>query len=61
MGEAKRRKKLGLPPREINSIKKNLKSTGRLNAVLNKYPWLPYIVGLTMLIVLILDLFNYYS
>ena len=43
MGEAKRREKLGLPPREIKSTKKEIKSTGKINQILNKYPFLPYI------------------
>ena len=59
MGEAKRRKNLGIPPRIVNKLEN--KSTGKLNAVLNKYPWLPYLLGITLLIILIIDLFNYYS
>ena len=61
MGEAKRREKLGLPPREIKSNKEDIKSTGKLNQILNKYPFLPYILGISLLLVLILDLINYYS
>ena len=61
MGEAKRREKLGLPPREIKSTKKEIKFTGKLNQILNKYPFLPYILGISLLLVLILDLINYYS
>ena len=61
MGEAKRREKLGLPPREIKSTKKTIKSTGKLNQILNKYPVLPYIFGISFLIILILDLINYYN
>ena len=61
MGEAKRREKLGLPPREIKSTKKEVKSTGKLNQVLNKYPFLPYILGISLFIILIFDLINYYS
>ena len=61
MGEAKRREKLGLPPREINSTKEVTKSTGKLNQILNKYPFLPYILGISLLLILILDLINYYS
>ena len=61
MGEAKRREKLGLPPREIKSTNKKLKSTGKLNQILNKYPLLPYIFGISLLLVLILDLINYYN
>ena len=61
MGEAKRREKLGLPPRESKSTKKEIKSTGKLNQVLNKYPFLPYIFGISLLVILIFDLINYYS
>ena len=60
MGEAKRRKKLGLPPREIKSTKKQLKLTGKLNQFLNKYPFLPYIFGISLLLILIVDLVNFY-
>ena len=61
MGEAKRREKLGLPPREIKSTKKDIKSTGKLNQILNKYPFFPYIFGISLLLILILDLINYYN
>ena len=61
MGEAKRREKLGLPPREIKSIKKEIKSTSKLNQILNKYPFLPYILGITLLLILIFDLINFYN
>tara|TARA_B100000614_G_scaffold112125_1_gene100567 strand:+ start:156 stop:341 length:186 start_codon:yes stop_codon:yes gene_type:complete len=61
MGEAKRREKLGLPPREIKSTKKEIKSTGKLNRILNKYPFLPYIFGISLLLILILDLVHYYN
>ena len=61
MGEAKRREKLGLPPREIKSSKREIKSTGKINQILNKYPLLPYILGISLLVILILDLINYYS
>tara|TARA_B100000212_G_scaffold223290_1_gene169362 strand:+ start:702 stop:887 length:186 start_codon:yes stop_codon:yes gene_type:complete len=61
MGEAKRREKLGLPPRKIKSTEKEIKSTGKLNQILNKYPLLPYIFGISLLIILIADLINYYS
>ena len=61
MGEAKRREKLGLPPREIKSIKKETKSISKLNQILNKYPFFPYILGISLLIILIVDLINYYS
>ena len=61
MGEAKRREELGLPPREMKSNKKEIKSTGKLNQILNKYPLLPYIFGITLLLILILDLIYYYN
>ena len=61
MGEAKRRQNLGLPPREIKSNKNEIRSTSKLNQILNKYPFLPYIFGISLLIILILDLVNYYS
>ena len=61
MGEAKRREQLGIPPREIKSIKKDKGSTSKLNQILNKYPFLPYIFGISLLLILILDLVNYYS
>ena len=60
MGEAKRREKLGLPPREIKSTKKETESIGILNKLLNKYPFFPYILGISLLLILILDLINYY-
>ena len=61
MGEAKRREKLGLPPREIKSINKEINSTSKLNQILNKYPYLPYIFGISLLLILIFDLINFYS
>ena len=61
MGEAKRREKLGLSPREMKSTKKGIKSTGKLNQILNKYPLLPYVFGITLLLILILDLINFYN
>ena len=59
MGEAKRREELGLPPRE-KKIVKNV-SKNKLNEILNKYPYFPYILGISVLIILILDLVNYYK
>ena len=60
MGEAKRREELGIPPRvRINKdpkIKEN-----RLNKLLNKYPYLPFIVGFVLLAILIIDLNNFYK
>ena len=59
MGEAKRREQLGLPPRE----KKIVKSTSKknLNRILNKYPYFPYILGISLLAFLVIDLVNYYK
>ena len=59
MGEAKRREKLGLPPRERK--KENLKSKNKINQLLNKYPYSPYILGISLLVILIIDLVNYYK
>ena len=60
MGEAKRRRELGLPPREKkpNKGKKKSDILGNLSA---KYPFLPFIIGGVLLTVLVLDLFNYYK
>ena len=59
MGEAKRREELGLPPREKKAVE-NL-SKNKFNEILNKYPYFPYILGLTILTILIIDLVNYYK
>ncbi len=59
MGEAKRRVELGLPPREKK--KEKITSENQLNKVLNKYPYLPYILGFSLLSILIIDLVNYYK
>ena len=60
MGEAKRRKELGLPPRDrkINKKGKNANFISNLSA---KYPFLPFILGGVLLTVLIFDLVNYYK
>ena len=42
MGEAKRREELGLPPREKKVVKSESKN--KLNQILNKYPYFPYIL-----------------
>ena len=60
MGEAKRRKKLGLPPRE-KKIKKDEKKAGFISNLSAKYPFLPFILGGVLLVVLIVDLVNYYK
>ena len=59
MGEAKRREELGLPPREKKKEKKTSKN--QLNKILNKYPYLPFILGFSLLAILIIDLVNYYK
>ncbi len=59
MGEAKRREKLGLPPREKKIEKKASKN--KFNEILNKYPYLPLILGFSLLTILIIDLVNYYK
>ena len=60
MGEAKRRKNLGLPPRENNSSR-NSEKVSFFNNTLNKYPYILYIVGISLFIILIIDLVNYYK
>ena len=59
MGEAKRREELGLPPREKK--KENKTSKNQFNEILNKYPYLPFILGFSLLAILIIDLVNYYK
>ena len=59
MGEAKRREELGLPPREKKKEKQRSKM--QLNKILNKYPYLPFILGFSLLSILIIDLVNYYK
>ena len=59
MGEAKRREELGLPPREKKIAISESKN--KLNEILNKYPYFPYILGLSLLTILIIDLVNYYK
>ena len=60
MGEAKRRKELGLPPKE-KKIKKKAKRAGFLSDLSAKYPFLPFILGGVLLTILIVDLVNYYK
>tara|TARA_Y100001968_G_C19362273_1_gene720472 strand:+ start:465 stop:647 length:183 start_codon:yes stop_codon:yes gene_type:complete len=60
MGEAKRRKALGLPPKEKKK-KKEDKKTGFINDLSVKYPFLPFIIGGVLLTILIVDLVNYYK
>ena len=60
MGESKRRKELGLPPR-AKKIKKDENRSGFISKLSAKYPFLPLILGGILLTVLILDLLNYYK
>tara|TARA_Y100001970_G_scaffold294164_1_gene447817 strand:- start:4282 stop:4455 length:174 start_codon:yes stop_codon:yes gene_type:complete len=57
MGEAKRRKELGLPPKEI----KKTPAPSKRSFQLSKYPYLPFILGGSLLIILIIDLINFYK
>ena len=59
MGEAKRRRNLGLPPRKKNT---NIKAdkVSFTNKILSKYPYFPYILGFSVITILIIDLINYY-
>jgi len=42
--------------------KKEIKtSENQLNKILNKYPYLPFILGFSLLAILIIDLVNYYK
>lgn len=59
MGEAKRREELGLEPREKKN--ENMESKNKINEILNKYPYSPYILGISLLVILIIDLVNYYK
>ena len=59
MGEAKRREEMGLPPREKRID--NNESKVKLNRILNKFPYLPIILGIFLLAILIIDLVNYYK
>ena len=36
-------------------------SKNQLNKILNKYPYLPFILGFSLLAILIIDLVNYYK
>ena len=59
MGEAKRREELGLPPREKKIVKGE--SSNKINQLLNKYPYFPYILGISLVTILIIDLITYYK
>ena len=60
MGEAKRRKELGLPPKEKKKMN-NEKKAGFISNLSAKYPFLPFVLGGVLLTVLIFDLINYYK
>ena len=60
MGEAKRRKELGLPPKEKKIKKEDIKA-GFISNLSAKYPFLPFILGGVLLTILIIDLVNYYK
>ena len=36
-------------------------SKNKLNQILNKYPYFPYILGISLLAILVIDLVNYYK
>jgi len=59
MGEPKRTEELGLLSREKKKEKQTSKN--QLNKILNKYPYLPFILGFSLLAILIIDLVNYYK
>ena len=61
MGEAKRRKELGVSPREKKKTQKTLSKTNQINKILNKYPYLPLILGVILFSILIFDLVNFYK
>ena len=61
MGEAKRRKELGIDIRGKGNTNKSAASTFGINNFISKYPFFPYILGLSMLFLLIFDLINYYK
>ena len=60
MGEAKRRKDLGIAPRE-KKTNFDKDKVSFINKMLSKYPYFPYILGISVLIILIVDLINYYK
>ena len=55
----KEERNLVYPP-EKKKIKKS-ESKNKLNQILNKYPYFPYILGFSLLTILIIDLVNYYK
>ena len=59
MGEAKRRKELGLPPREIKKEKNN--ENPNIFQKLRRNQILPVILAVGFVIILIVDLVRYYN
>ena len=59
MGEAKRRKEQGLPPREIKKEKKDV--TPNIFQKLSRNQLLPIILALGFVVFLIVDLIRYYN
>ncbi len=59
MGEAKRRKEQGLPPREIKKEKKDF--TPNIYQKLRRNQVLPIILALGFFVFLIVDLIRYYN
>jgi len=49
--------------KRVRKYYKNFKKTNfvLLNKILNKYPYLPFILGFSLLGILIIDLVNYYK
>ncbi len=66
MGEAKRRKILGIPPREINEDKKlpqfdKKAIQQKVRATLYKYPLIPFLFYFVAIVILIGGLFYTYK
>ena len=61
MGEAKRRKELGIAPRVKQMSGKSLSRNIGFNNLISKYPYLPIILGFSLLSLLIIDLIIYYK
>ena len=60
MGEAKRRKELGIPARK-EERNNNESKNGSINKLMKRYPYLPFIIVFSLVSVLIIDLINYYK
>ena len=67
MGEAKRRKELGIPPREKSIVLPSLDKTSiqkKVRATLYKYPLIPFIfyaVAFLILIFGVISIIKYYN